>query len=125
MLSRRFCEDCCMVLSMLGFIFILYLTILIMADPGRLHIVKHINAEEDKENYSTASVSGVIATLIYLAIGALLYYKNYGSQEKTAELFQNIREFFSVKEKNPNYEQQTHMFEQESEMGELKGSKNE
>ena len=39
--------NCCIVLSILGFVFMFYLTLICYFDPERFHILKHVNAKED------------------------------------------------------------------------------
>ena len=99
-----------------------YLTVLFLADPERLHVVKHINEAEDSHNYAVACFSGFIATVIYFGIAGFLYYKNYGTKEKTEALAQAISDYFKVEDKNLSYEQNQNLFERSEEMTEIKKS---
>ena len=118
----RSCQDCCMGLSILGSVFMLYLTILFMADPERVHIIHHHNEKEDEKNQITAVLSGFVAMLIYMAIAIGLWYKNYGNKEKTQELLENIKSFFTAENRNENYEENHNLFEKNAE--EMKEMKN-
>jgi 6-phosphogluconate dehydrogenase len=111
-----------MVLSALGAIFMLYLTVLFVADPERLHVVHHVSEAEDDENYITAVLSGFTATLIYAAIAGGLYYRSYGTKEKTEELMQSIKDYFKPHDRNQTYEQTQNLFEKSEEMNELRRS---
>lgn len=122
MADLRCLSDCCMVLSGLGGVFMLYLTVLLIADPDRLHLLKHVSEDEDDDNYITACVSGFTATIIYFAIAGALYYKNYGTKEKTEELVQNIKDYFKAEDKNLTYEQTHNLFEKSEELVELRKS---
>ncbi len=98
------CADTCIVISVLGFLFMLYLTILCVFDPDRLHITKHINHEEDHEHYNTAWLSAFTAAIIYLAIGAGLFYRRYGSKEALAELLEKLNSFTEQPNQETDYE---------------------
>ena len=98
------CADLCIVISALGFLFMLYLTILCVFDPDRLHITKHISQEEDHEHYNTAWLSAFTAAIIYLAIGAGLFYKRYGSREELSQLLERLNSFTEHSDQETDYE---------------------
>ncbi len=98
------CADICIVISILGFLFMLYLTILCVFDPDRLHVTKHINREEDHEHYNTAWLSALFASVIYLAIGAGLFYWRYGSRPALAELLERLNGLTEQPSQEADYE---------------------
>ncbi len=98
------CTDICIVISTLGFLFMFYLFVLSVFDPERLHIVKHANAEEDQENYTKAWISAIVASLIYLIIGAGLFYKRYGSKEEIDKLLDKIKSLTEKPYSETDYE---------------------
>ena len=98
------CADICIVISILGFLFMIYLTILCMFDPDRLHITKHINHEEDAEHYNTAWLSALIAAAMYFAIGAGLFYKRYGSKEALSQLLERLNSITEQPHQETDYE---------------------
>ena len=122
MFDTKCLSDCCMVLSAMGGTFMLYLTVLFLADPERLKVVKHVNEEEDRHNYATACFSGFFATIIYFGIAGLLYYRNYGTKEKTEALLQAVQDYFKVQDKAQTYEQNQVMFNKSMEMDDVRKS---
>lgn len=68
--------NCCLGLSVLGFVFYFYLTLICLFSPDRFHILGHKNEEEDNEHYSTAWSSAATGCFLYLLIaGGLAAYK--------------------------------------------------
>ncbi len=98
------CADLCIVISLLGFLFMLYLALLCAFDPDRLHITKHVSKQEDQEHYNTAWMSAFTAAMVYLFIGVGLFYKRYGSKERLAQLCDTLQSYLEVPEKEFDYE---------------------
>ncbi len=103
-MNIRICADICIVISALGFLFMTYLLVLTVFDPDRLHIIKHINADEDRTHYTTAWVSAFTASLIYLVIGGGLFYRRYGSQVEISNLLDKIQSFIEKPVNDHEYE---------------------
>ena len=75
--------NCCLTLSILGFIFYLYITLICIFSPDRLHILKHKKKEEDNSLYSTAWSTSATCAFLYLLIAAgLLVYKFNDAEDR-------------------------------------------
>ena len=77
---------CCLIFSAVGFIFFLYLTLLCLLDPERLHIVTHHDEKKDAERYYKAWTSSAISGILYLLIACVLLAIKYSKKEDAKKL---------------------------------------
>jgi hypothetical protein len=97
-----FCGNCCMVQSLVGFVFFFYITLICLFSPDRLHILKHSSKEEDNQLYSTAWSTSATCTFLYLLIGAGLFIYKFYDQEDRQRMYDWLNE--KKEEKKEDYE---------------------
>jgi hypothetical protein len=81
-----FWKDCCLVLSILGFIFFFYITLICLFSPDRLHILHHKDHDADADLYSTAWSTSATCTFLYLLIASGLFFIKFNNQEDRQKL---------------------------------------
>ena len=81
-----FCGNSWLIVSVLGFVFFLYITLICLLSPDRLHILTHENEHEDEERYSTAWSTAATSCFLYLLLGLILGFFKYSTQEDRERL---------------------------------------
>ena len=123
-------QDGCMGFGALGSIFFLYILVLCLADPERLHIVHPVfdvnsqdyerKVNENHEHYVHAVWNAFMTFILYIGLTVVLWYKNYGDKERTKQMFHDFAAFFQPNKKQENYEQNQDLFEKAEEMVEVR-----
>ena len=78
--------NCCLILSIIGSIFYLYITLICILSPDRFHILKHKNNKEDNSLYSTAWSTAATCTFLYFLIAAGLFILKFNDQQDREKL---------------------------------------